>query len=188
VTRIVAGVAGGRRLQVPPRGTRPTSDRVREALFSSLESLLDLDGAVVLDLYAGSGALGFEALSRGAARATFVESDKRAAEVLRGNARALGLPGAVVLNRSAEGVVAEPPESPCDVVFADPPYAVSDEQLNRVLSALVANGWTAPGSLLVVERDARSAEPAWPAAVESLRGKRYGDTALHWGEHAPGTG
>ncbi|GAA1273429.1 16S rRNA (guanine(966)-N(2))-methyltransferase RsmD [Saccharothrix xinjiangensis] len=188
MTRIVAGVAGGRRLQVPPRGTRPTSERVREALFSALENLVDLDGAVVLDLYAGSGALGFEALSRGAARATFVESDKRAAEVLKGNAKALGLPGAVVLTRTAEAVVAVPPEEPCDVVFADPPYAVGDDQLNRVLSALVGNGWTAPGSLVVVERDARGAEPVWPRAVESLRGKRYGDTALHWAEHVGATG
>lgn len=188
MTRIVAGVAGGRRLQVPPRGTRPTSERVREALFSSLETLVDLDGAVVLDLYAGSGALGFEALSRGAAGAVFVESDKRAAEVLRSNAKALGLPGAVVLNRTAESAVAEPPEAPFDVVLADPPYAVGDDQLGRVLFALVANGWTKPGALVVVERDARSAEPAWPSAVESLRCKRYGDTALHWGEYVGATG
>ncbi|QFZ22806.1 16S rRNA (guanine(966)-N(2))-methyltransferase RsmD [Saccharothrix syringae] len=188
MTRIVAGVAGGRRLRVPPRGTRPTSERVREALFSSLEALVDLDGAVVLDLYAGSGALGFEALSRGAASAAFVESDKRAAEVLRGNARELGLPGAVVLNRTAEAVVGEPAEAPCDVVLADPPYAVADDQLNRVLSALVANGWTRPGSLVVVERDARGAEPIWPGVVESLRCKRYGDTALYWGEHVGATG
>lgn len=77
---------------MPPRGTRPTSDRVREALFSSLEAWVDLDGASVLDLYAGSGALGFEALSRGAARATFVESDKRASEVLKANVRLVALP------------------------------------------------------------------------------------------------
>ncbi|HEX8866406.1 MAG TPA: RsmD family RNA methyltransferase, partial [Lentzea sp.] len=89
MTRIVAGSAGGRRLKVPPKGTRPTSERVREALFSSLESMVDLDGMRVLDLYAGSGALGFEALSRGAAHATFVESDRRAAEVLKANAEEL---------------------------------------------------------------------------------------------------
>ncbi|MGM1063758.1 16S rRNA (guanine(966)-N(2))-methyltransferase RsmD [Saccharothrix sp. Mg75] len=188
MTRIVAGVAGGRRLQVPPRGTRPTSDRVREALFSSLQALVDLDGAAVLDLYAGSGALGLEALSRGATRAVFVESDKRAAEVLKGNARALGLPGATVLNRTAEAVAATAPDEPCDVVFADPPYAVTAEQLNRVLESLVTAGWTRPGSLLVVERAARDPEPLWPVGVESLRGKRYGDTALHWAEQVAATG
>ncbi|GAB2984812.1 16S rRNA (guanine(966)-N(2))-methyltransferase RsmD [Saccharothrix stipae] len=188
MTRIVAGAAGGRRLQVPPRGTRPTSDRVREALFSSLETMVDLDGAVVLDLYAGSGALGFEALSRGATKATFVESDKRAAEVLKGNAKVVALPGAVVVHRTAEAVVATTADGPCDVVFADPPYAVTDEQLNRVLASLVTNGWTKPGSLIVVERGARSPEPIWPSAVESLRSKRYGDTALYWAEQVAATG
>jgi 16S rRNA (guanine966-N2)-methyltransferase len=188
VTRIVAGTAGGRRLQVPPRGTRPTSDRVREALFSSLVSLVDLDGARVLDLYAGSGALGFEALSRGAGHAMFVESDKRAAEVLKANARSLALPGAVVVNRTAEAAVQAPPEAPFDVVFADPPYAVTDEQLGRVLDALVTAGWTAPGTVLVVERAARAAEPVWPRGLESLRAKRYGDTALYWAEHVAAHG
>ncbi|MEU6150567.1 16S rRNA (guanine(966)-N(2))-methyltransferase RsmD [Actinosynnema sp. NPDC047251] len=183
MTRIVAGVAGGRRLQVPPRGTRPTSDRVREALFSSLEALIDLDGARVLDLYAGSGALGFEALSRGAVSAVFVESDKRAADVLRANARALGLPGATVVNRSAESAVADPADQPCDVVFADPPYAVTDEQLGLVLDGLVRHGWFADGALAIVERAARSPEPIWPGALESLRSKRYGDTALYWAEY-----
>jgi 16S rRNA (guanine966-N2)-methyltransferase len=173
---------------VPPRGTRPTSDRVREALFSSLEALVDLDGTTVLDLYAGSGALGFEALSRGAAKATFVESDKRAAEVLKGNVRTIGLPGATVLNRTAEAVVGGVAEEPCDVVFADPPYAVTDEQLDRLLAALVTHGWTKPGSLIIVERGARSPEPIWPTPVESLRSKRYGDTALHWAEHVGATG
>ena len=157
-------------------------------MFSSLETLFDLDGAVVLDLYAGSGALGFEALSRGAARATFVESDKRAAEVLKSNAKVVALPGVTVLNRSAEAVAGTVAEVACDVVFADPPYAVTGEQLDRVLASLVTNGWTKPGSLIVVERDARSAEPVWPSAVESLRSKRYGDTTLHWAEHVDASG
>ncbi|MFD0207524.1 MULTISPECIES: 16S rRNA (guanine(966)-N(2))-methyltransferase RsmD [Saccharothrix] len=188
MTRIVAGAAGGRRLQVPPRVTRPTSDRVREALFSSLEALVDLDGAVVLDLYAGSGALGFEALSRGAVRATFVESDKRAAEVLKSNAKVVGLPGVTVVNRTAEAAVGSGTEVACDVVFADPPYAVTDEQLNRLLASLVTHGWTKPGSLIIVERGARSPEPIWPTAVESLRSKRYGDTTLHWAEQVDAYG
>ncbi|MEU4803517.1 16S rRNA (guanine(966)-N(2))-methyltransferase RsmD [Actinosynnema sp. NPDC023587] len=188
MTRIVAGVAGGRRLQVPPRGTRPTSDRVREALFSSLQALVDLDGARVLDLYAGSGALGFEALSRGAASAVFVESDKRAADVLKANAKSLGLPGATVVNRTVEAAVAIPADEPCDVVFADPPYALTDAQLGQVLDGLVRHGWFAPDSLIIVERAARSAEPIWPSPLESLRGKRYGDTALFWAEYVDALG
>src|SRR5438067_2074266 len=94
MTRIVAGIAGGRRLRVPPAGTRPTSDRVREALFNMLAARMDFDGVRVLDLYAGSGALGLEALSRGASHALLVESDRKAAAVVRGNIADLGLPGA----------------------------------------------------------------------------------------------
>lgn len=179
VTRIVAGSAGGRRLKVPPKGTRPTSDRVREALFSSLEAMMDLDGARVLDLYAGSGALGFEALSRGAGHATFVESDRRAAEVLKANARELGFAGTVVVNRTAEAFVAGD-GGPFDLVFADPPYAVGDEELGKVLHGLA--GRLAADAVIIVERASRSGEPAWPEVVESLRAKRYGDTAVYWGQ------
>ncbi|MEU0879144.1 16S rRNA (guanine(966)-N(2))-methyltransferase RsmD [Lentzea sp. NPDC005914] len=179
MTRIVAGTAGGRRLKVPPKGTRPTSDRVREALFSSLEAMMDLDGARVLDLYAGSGALGFEALSRGAGHATFVESDKRAAEVLKANARELGFAGVVIANRTAEAYVTAEGER-FDVVFADPPYAVGDDELAKVLHGLKDR--LAPDAVLIVERASRSSEPAWPEQVESLRAKRYGDTAVYWGQ------
>ncbi|HEX7658183.1 MAG TPA: 16S rRNA (guanine(966)-N(2))-methyltransferase RsmD [Pseudonocardiaceae bacterium] len=180
MTRIVAGTAGGRRLTVPPRGTRPTSERVREALFNALESLVDLDGLWVLDLYAGSGALGFEALSRGAAEATFVESDRRAVEVLRRNAAALGLPGARVVAGSVEAFVASEPDHRYDVVLADPPYAVSNEALGEVLARLVAGGWLAEDAVLVVERAARDAEPLWPAGITPIRSRRYGDTVTHW--------
>ncbi|GHH45606.1 16S rRNA (guanine(966)-N(2))-methyltransferase RsmD [Lentzea cavernae] len=179
MTRIVAGTAGGRRLRVPPKGTRPTSDRVREALFSSLEAAFDLDGARVLDLYAGSGALGFEALSRGAGHATFVESDRRAADVLKGNAKELGFGDVVIVNRTAEAFVAVEGEK-FDVVFADPPYAVGDEELAKVLAGIVPR--LAGEAVLIVERASRSGEPVWPEGVESLRAKRYGDTAVYWGQ------
>ncbi|WP_253780486.1 16S rRNA (guanine(966)-N(2))-methyltransferase RsmD [Goodfellowiella coeruleoviolacea] len=185
MTRIVAGVAGGRRLLVPPKGTRPTSERVREALFSALEAQFDLDGARVLDLYAGSGALGFEALSRGAGHATFVESNQRAAGLLRRNAAELGLPGVQVLTRTVRGVLSEPAAQPYDVVLADPPYAVADAELDEMLTLAVANGWLAPDAVVVVERDVRSADPHWPAELEPLRRKRYGDTALHWAAVRP---
>jgi 16S rRNA (guanine966-N2)-methyltransferase len=179
VTRIVAGSAGGRRLKVPPKGTRPTSERVREALFSSLESMMDLDGAKVLDLYAGSGALGLEALSRGAGHATFVESDKRAAEILKANVKELGFANVVIVNRTAEAYVVAEGER-FDVVFADPPYAVTDDELKKVLHGLRHR--LAPDALLMVERASRSGEPAWPEEVEPLRAKRYGDTAVYWGQ------
>jgi len=188
VTRIVAGSAGGRRLQVPPKVTRPTSDRVREAMFSALEVVLDLDDLRVLDLYAGSGALGFEALSRGARSATFVEADRRAADVLRANAKDLRFPEVTVIARPAESVVAVTAETPFDLVFADPPYAITDSQLGKVLDGLVLNGWTTPGTVLIVERASRSPRPLWPSPVESLRDKRYGDTTLYWAEHRTPTG
>ncbi|AHI00718.1 16S rRNA (guanine(966)-N(2))-methyltransferase RsmD [Kutzneria albida] len=180
MTRIVAGTAGGRRIDVPPKGTRPTSDRVREALFSALESAMELDGARVLDLYAGSGALGFEALSRGAALATFVESEHRAVEVLRRNAKALGLSGVDVRHGTARSVLAGAPAGAYDLVLADPPYAVTNEELALVLAGVVT--WTAPGGLVLVERAARSGEPSWPEGLEPFRSKKYGDTAVHWAE------
>jgi 16S rRNA (guanine966-N2)-methyltransferase len=179
----VAGVAGGRRLAVPARGTRPTSDRVREALFSSVEAALDLDGARVLDLYAGSGALGLEALSRGAAAAAFVENDAGALRVLRRNLAELGLPGATVHAGKVATVLASPADAAYDLVVADPPYQLSDADLAVVLDALVAGGFTEPGSLVVVERATRSGDPRWPAQLVADRVRRYGDTALHWARH-----
>jgi 16S rRNA (guanine966-N2)-methyltransferase len=179
VTRIVAGTAGGRRLVVPPRGTRPTSERVREALFNAIESAFDLDGAAVLDLYAGSGALGLEALSRGASRVTFVESDRNALSVLRKNVATIGIPGAQVVPGRVLTVLQAGTAEPYDVVLADPPYA--DEDMDAVLKAL--DGWTRPGALVVLERSVRSADPVWPSPLEALRTKRYGDTALHWACH-----
>jgi 16S rRNA (guanine966-N2)-methyltransferase len=182
VTRIVAGKAGGRRLKVPPKGTRPTSERVREALFNALQVAGELEGTRVLDLYAGSGALGLEALSRGAARALFVEADRRAAEILRGNVAGIGL-GGDVRSGQVEAVVAGPAAEPFDLVLADPPYAVDAAQLGVVLAALAAGGWVVDGALVVIERATRDGEPAWPPNFEPMRVKHYGDTALHWAEY-----
>jgi 16S rRNA (guanine966-N2)-methyltransferase len=186
VVRIVAGVAGGRRLAVPPRGTRPTSDRVREAMFSALAARRDLEGARVLDLYAGSGALGLEALSRGAAHVRFVESDQRAAAVLRRNVDALGLGGqdgraAQVTTADVPAVLRDNPGQPYDLVLADPPYALDDITLDEVLNALAGGAWLAPAALLVVERPARALPPTWPDGVFALTHRRYGDTAVYYG-------
>jgi 16S rRNA (guanine966-N2)-methyltransferase len=141
----------------------------------------DLDGARVLDLYAGSGAMGLEALSRGAAHVQFVESDRRAAAVLRRNVEALRLPGAQVSTADVHAVLRGDPGQPYDVVLADPPYALDEEALGGVLHALVGGGWLAPAALLVVERPARAPTPAWPDGVSALTQRRYGDTAVYYG-------
>lgn len=177
MTRVIAGTAGGRELRTPAgRGTRPTSDRVREALFSALEARDALSGARVLDLYAGSGALGLEAASRGAAEVTLVESDRSAASVIRDNAARLGLRASVlpVTVASALGGTARP----LDLVFLDPPYDLSEEALAADLAALVSRGWLEEHALVVVERSKRSAEPSWPEGLEPERLKKYGETVI----------
>jgi len=183
--RIIAGSAGGRRLSVPARGTRPTSDRVRESLFSSLESLLGgWSGVCVLDLYAGSGALGLEALSRGAAGAAFVERDRGSVRVIEANVSGLSLPGARVTCSDVETWVARAADAAFDVVFADPPFAVTSASVRGVLGALGGHGWLAPDALVVVERDSRSDEQPWPEeGWEALRRRDFGDTALWYGRH-----
>ncbi|HKC28189.1 MAG TPA: 16S rRNA (guanine(966)-N(2))-methyltransferase RsmD [Jatrophihabitans sp.] len=181
--RIVAGSAKGRRLVAPAAGTRPTSDRAREALFNSLAASIDLDGARVLDLYAGTGAVGLEALSRGAAQAVFVENGRTALEALRRNVDAVALPGTHVVPRPVAGYVAGPaPEQPFTLVFADPPYELGDDQLADVLAALAGPGWLAPDAYVVVERAARGAPPRWPAPfVTPVRERRYGAGVLWYG-------
>ncbi|MFE5869947.1 16S rRNA (guanine(966)-N(2))-methyltransferase RsmD [Streptomyces roseifaciens] len=187
MTRVIAGIAGGRRLAVPPgTGTRPTSDRAREGLFSTLESLLGtLHGTRVLDLYGGSGAVGLEALSRGAAHVLLVEADARATRTIRENVRTLGLPGAEVRSGKAEQTVAgPPPAAPYDVVFLDPPYAVTDEALREILLTLRAGGWLADEALVTVERSTRGGEFPWPDGFEALRARRYGEGTLWYGRAA----
>jgi len=174
MTRIIAGTHRGRQLAVPLGAvTRPTSDRAREGMFSSLQSLLDLEGAAVLNLYAGSGALGLEALSRGAASATLVESDERALAVLRRNTETLGLP-AVVVGLEVERFLAGTPE-PYDLVLLDPPY-----ELEIDLAALVP--WAA--DVVVVERRSRGPQLTWPAGLEAVRSRRYGEATLWYGSRS----
>ncbi|MFF2454407.1 16S rRNA (guanine(966)-N(2))-methyltransferase RsmD [Isoptericola sp. NPDC058082] len=191
MTRIVAGRFGGRSLQVPPKGTRPTSDRVREAIFSRLDHLDVLDGARVLDLYAGSGALGLEALSRGAADVVLVDANRRAADVARRNVATLGLQREVRVvadsaERFAAGVAARKAGTGAatgfDVVLLDPPYDLAEDALATVLTHLAAPGVLAAGAVVVVERSTRSPEPAWPTGLEVLARKDYGETAVHYAE------
>ena len=184
MTRVIAGVAGGRRLAVP-RGTttRPTSDRAREGLFASLLSELGtLRGKRVLDLYAGSGAVGLEALSRGAEHVLLVESGARAARVIRDNIEAIGLPGAeVVTDRVARVLARGPGDDRYDVVFADPPYALASGEVSAMLAALQDRGWLAPGALVIVERATRSGPVSWPAGFEPDRARRYGEATFWYG-------
>ncbi|WP_171054965.1 16S rRNA (guanine(966)-N(2))-methyltransferase RsmD [Mycobacterium sp. DBP42] len=178
MTRIIAGAYGGRRIAVPRSGTRPTSDRVREAVFNALTARLDFAGLAVLDLYAGSGALGLEALSRGATSATFVESDARAATVIAENIAALGVRHATVRRGSVDTVLAGGATRPVDLVFADPPYDLDDAAVDAMLAALAGTGWVAAGTLVLVERRASSRPASWPTGWDELSTRRYGDTRV----------
>jgi 16S rRNA (guanine(966)-N(2))-methyltransferase RsmD len=167
---------------VPPRGTRPTTDRVRESLFNVLTARIDLHGMAVLDLYAGSGALGLEALSRGAATTVFVESDQRAAAVIARNIKTLGVAGATLRRGTVASVLAEGPEAAVDLVLADPPYDVDEAEVSGMLAALSGHGWTTAGSVVVVERGASGPELTWPDGWRPWQARRYGDTRLEIAE------
>jgi len=193
VARVIAGEAGGRRLAVPDgRATRPTSDRAREGLFATVASIVGpLTGTWVLDLYAGSGAVGLEALSRGAEHVLLVESGARATAVIRQNIEALGLPGATLIADRVERVLAHsPPEDErYDVVFADPPYAMADAEISRVLSLLTGEGWLARDALVIVERATRSGPVRWPDGFAPDRARKYGEATFWYGlaPERPGT-
>ena len=186
MTRIIGGVAGGRRLQTQ-RGlqTRPTSDRVREALFSSIESWCgSLSGLRFLDLYAGSGAVGLEAWSRGAGVVTLVEQDRRSSALIRGNARAIGFGGADVVASSVTTTLRRTPAAPYDVAYLDPPYPLDSGQVDADIHALHEFDWLVPGAMVVVERSSRSDPPNFPDGFTDLRERRYGETTLWYGHAA----
>lgn len=186
MTRIIAGLARGLPLAVPAKGTRPTSDRVREALFSALESRDLVDGARVLDLYAGSGALGLEAASRGAGEVTLVEKSRDAAALCRRNAERVaaqapaGSIPVVEVTRQPVQAFLNSAVRAWDLVFIDPPYDLGEAELMHVLDALVPR--LAEGGIVMLERSARSPEPAWPDGLEPQRRKDYGETAVYWAE------
>ncbi len=190
MSRIIAGSRGGRRLATPPGDrTRPTTDRVREALFSAIASWAGtaaggpeaaLAGLRFCDLYAGSGAVGLEAASRGAQPVLLVEADRRTSLVTRRNATELGLTAEVRALR-VEQLVGQPTGTAYDVVFADPPYELATEAIDTLLADLVQNGWLGPRGLVVVERSRRTAGLSWPPAYSEHWERAYGETMLWFG-------
>ena len=193
MTRIVSGFAGSLTLNVPKSGTRPTSDRVREAMFSALDARDALRGTRVLDLYAGSGALGLEAASRGARIVTLVENSFGAAQMCRKNADAVlrmapkksgPHDAALKVNVSTQAVQSflAGTKDGFDIVFIDPPYDLSDAELGTILAALAPV--VSDDALLIVERSSRSPEPLWGAAFELDRRKDYGDTTVWYASPA----
>ena len=182
MTRIIAGRAGSISLEVPDAGTRPTSDRVRESLFGALESADALQGAAVLDLYAGSGALGLEAVSRGAASVDLVEKSPRAAAIVERNAakvaKSLRRDAGIRVHRSPVTAFLGAPRGPFDLVFLDPPYDLPDAELTHALALLPPS--LGSRATVVIERAARSPMPDLPLGLTHDRHKKYGDTVLWW--------
>jgi 16S rRNA (guanine966-N2)-methyltransferase len=191
MTRIIAGAHGGRRLAAPAGGsTRPTADRVREAFFSALETMVDLSGSRFVDLYAGSGAVGLEALSRGASQTLLVEAEAKAAKVIRDNIATLrvGAAARLVAGKVSQVLAAGPDGGPYDVVFADPPYMVGDDEVAEVQQALIDHGWLAPDAVVVFERSTRTAVRGapltWVDGITADRSRRYGETTLWYGRRS----
>jgi 16S rRNA (guanine966-N2)-methyltransferase len=188
--RIIAGTARGRRLAVPSGTTiRPTSDRVREALFSVLAAWAgtggqppesSLTGLSFCDLYSGSGAVGLEAASRGAGPVLLVEADRRAAALAERNAVDLELAVQVHTAR-VEDLLGRPAPRAFDVVFADPPYDLAGDQISSLMFGIATGGLLAETGLAVVERSGRSAPLTWPDNLEQVWSRRYGETVLEFG-------
>ncbi|MBW3094475.1 16S rRNA (guanine(966)-N(2))-methyltransferase RsmD [Bifidobacterium sp. 64T4] len=189
--RVISGRFKGVALATPKQGTRPTTDRTKEAIFSHLDSWGVLDDARVLDLFAGTGALGIEALSRGARELVAVEASKPAAALVAGTLKQLKRNRswsadlrARVLVRKAEALAAATADAPYDVVFIDPPYAFETEACNQLLADLVANGWVDAHGVIMLERSARSDEPTAPEGWEITQSRSYGETAVFYIESA----
>lgn len=191
--RIIGGTERGRRLAVPAHGTRPTSDRVRESMFSSLTSLLLSEGIAwpelrVLDLYAGSGSLGLEAASRGAQHVVLVEKTHASARVIRSNIEAVGLGGVTLVQTTVEALSQRNAEHAHGLVFADPPYDVTSVRLSNNMLALLNSGWIDREACVVVERSSRDLDSPFPAHWHEFDQRRYGDTVLWYGRPTATTG
>jgi 16S rRNA (guanine966-N2)-methyltransferase len=183
MTRIIGGLAGSIKLNSPAKATRPTSDRIRESIFSRLEARDLIDGVLVLDLYAGTGALALEAVSRGAGAACMVERDGKAAAVCVANSRLIQKSlekedvetETKVVNKAVASFLATNVDE-YDLVFIDPPYEISNEEVVENLSGLKL----AKDAVVIVERSSRTDAPIWPAGFELEDTKDYGDTVVYW--------
>jgi 16S rRNA (guanine966-N2)-methyltransferase len=194
LSRIIAGSRGGQRIATPPDDrARPTTDRVREALFSAIaawagraaEPVEDsLAGLAFCDLYAGSGAVGLEAASRGATRVLLVERDPRTARLGRRNAETLGLAVDIVVS-PVEQMLRRAPPRPFDIVFADPPYDLDTPTVSTQIEQLVVYAWVSRGSLIVVERSRRTPQLIWPDSAVKSWTRAYGETILCFAELDP---
>jgi 16S rRNA (guanine(966)-N(2))-methyltransferase RsmD len=187
MSRIVAGAYGGRRIATPAGDdTRPTSDRVREAMFSALDAANVLFGRRFLDLYAGSGAIGLEAASRGAEHVLLVESDPKAARIIRENVALLRAASVATISagKVATTLSGGPLGGRYDVVFADPPYKMPETEITAMLAALVDGDWLNPGATIVIERSKRTPEPSWVEGITGDRSRRYGETVLWYGRRS----
>ena len=180
--RIVAGSARGRSLVAPASVTRPTSDRAREGIFSTLEHLLGtLYQKRVLDLYAGTGAIGLEAASRGASEVDLIESDPRATAVCRKNAANLGFEGVKIHAMTVEKwLTSVTRDTAYDLVVLDPPYETSNEVVEATLTELLAHGWLVEGAVIAVERSAKSAAFDWPEGLKAVRERQYGHALVRY--------
>lgn len=189
MSRVIGGRFRGHVLSAPSgQTTRPTSDRVREAVFSSLVSWLGtgdhapeaaFDGVSFLDLYAGSGAVGIEAASRGASPVRLVERDPKVADVCRANAARLRL-RMTVTRASVPTLLAAPADHAYDIVWLDPPYAVPVDEVSAAVAQLDGQGWLAPDGLVVVERATRTPDPVFPDRLADTWSRRYGETTIHF--------
>lgn len=185
MTKVIAGELRGRNLKVPENGTRPTAQRVREAVFSTLTSLDAIAEVSVLDLYAGSGALGIEAISRGASQCLFVENNQSAYLVINKNIEELKV-NAQVVDAKVETILAGIPATkfymPAQLVFLDPPYEMGKEKIAQVLTSGLAHSWFSDDAIVVVETSKRNGDFVWPDGFESIREKSYGDTSVWYGQ------
>ncbi len=193
MTRIIAGSVKGRRLSVPAKGTRPTSDRVRESLFNSLNSELLAEAeqwseVSVLDLYAGTGALGIEAASRGAHQVLLVERNRVAADVIRHNIELVGLSTVSLVAAGVNDLLRRIAPIAFTMVFVDPPYDITATSIEQLLLQLSDAGWIADGARVVVERPTADHQSPLPNDWADLSQRRYGDTTLWYGRPTSTTG
>jgi 16S rRNA (guanine966-N2)-methyltransferase len=185
--RVIAGMAKGRNLISPIGATRPTSDRAREALFSSLESEFgSLNNLSLLDLYCGSGAVGVEALSRGAAIVTAIDNDEKATNIARQNFELLekltGVGTYSVITISAGKFLDKASDIPYDIVFLDPPYELPNNEIEKNISALLSNNYLKPSSVVAIERDSKSRPLAWPTGLTEVKIRKYGAATIYYAE------